>query len=113
MPLAKWGCPDLAQQVVTDGICTSVTATMARCWLAEDAIKPWQHQSWIFITDPNLASRVARVLTCITGAETGNHGQRTTINAAVHWPPWPPATSTKPESSTGSNSPTESNRLPG
>ncbi|MHB8273387.1 MAG: hypothetical protein ACYDC9_01240, partial [Dermatophilaceae bacterium] len=28
----------------------------------EDAIKPWQYQSWIFITDPNFAAKAARVL---------------------------------------------------
>ncbi len=33
-----------------------------RRWLAEDAIKPWQYQSWIFITDPNFATKAARVL---------------------------------------------------
>ena len=33
-----------------------------RRWLAEDAIKPWQYQSWIFITDPSFAAKAARVL---------------------------------------------------
>jgi len=27
-----------------------------------DAIKPWQYQSWIFITDPQFATKAARVL---------------------------------------------------
>jgi hypothetical protein len=31
-------------------------------WLGEDAIKPWQYQSWIFVTDPNFAAKAARVL---------------------------------------------------
>jgi len=39
-----------------------LSASTVRRWLAEDAIKPWQHQSWIFVTDPNFASRAARVL---------------------------------------------------
>ncbi len=33
-----------------------------RRWLAEDAIKPWQYQSWIFITDPDFAAKAHRVL---------------------------------------------------
>ena len=33
-----------------------------RRWLAEDALKPWQYQSWIFITDPDFAAKAARVL---------------------------------------------------
>jgi hypothetical protein len=31
-------------------------------WLATDAIKPWQHQSWIFISDPDFALKAGRVL---------------------------------------------------
>ena len=27
-----------------------------------DAIKPWQHRSWIFLTDPNFAVKAPRVL---------------------------------------------------
>lgn len=33
-----------------------------RRWLAQDALKPWQHRSWIFITDPDLRAKAARVL---------------------------------------------------
>jgi hypothetical protein len=33
--------PDLAAQVVADGIAASVSTSTVRRWLAEDAIKPW------------------------------------------------------------------------
>src|SRR6478672_12398120 len=36
-------------------------ATVRR-WLSEDAIKPWQYRSWIFITDPDFAVKAQRVL---------------------------------------------------
>jgi transposase len=62
VPLSKWSCPDLAAQVVADGIAASVSTSTVRRWLAEDALKPWQYQSWIFITDPNFAAKAARVL---------------------------------------------------
>jgi len=62
LPLSRWSCPDLAAQVVADGIAASVSTSTIRRWLAEDAIKPWQYQSWIFITDPNFAAKAARVL---------------------------------------------------
>ncbi|HEY8653106.1 MAG TPA: IS630 family transposase [Dermatophilaceae bacterium] len=62
VPLSRWSCPDLAAQVVADGIAASVSTSTVRRWLGEDAIKPWQHQSWIFITDPNFAAKAARVL---------------------------------------------------
>jgi len=62
VPLSRWSCPDLAAQVLADGIAASVSTPTVRRWLAEDAIKPWQYQSWIFITDPNFAAKAARVL---------------------------------------------------
>jgi hypothetical protein len=30
--------------------------------LAADTLKPWQHQSWIFIRDPHFAAKATRVL---------------------------------------------------
>ncbi|MFJ8871676.1 hypothetical protein ACIRD6_38840 [Streptomyces sp. NPDC102473] len=30
--------------------------------MREDALKPWQHRSWIFIRDPNFRARDQRVL---------------------------------------------------
>jgi hypothetical protein len=62
VPLTRWSCPGLARQAVTDGICGSVSASTVGRWLAEDAIKPWQHQSWIFIADPDFAAKAAVVL---------------------------------------------------
>lgn len=62
VPIARWSCPELARQAVTGGICASISAPAVRRWLTEDAIKPWQHQSWIFIRDPDFAAKAARVL---------------------------------------------------
>ncbi|WP_406257085.1 hypothetical protein [Streptomyces chartreusis] len=33
-----------------------------RRWLREDALKPWQYRSWIFLTDPNFRAKAQRVL---------------------------------------------------
>jgi transposase len=62
VPLARWSCPELARHVVAAGICSSISATTIRGWLSQDALKPWQHQSWIFITDPDFEAKAARVL---------------------------------------------------
>jgi len=62
VPLSRWSCPELARQVVTEGICSSVSSSTVARWLAEDAIKPWQYQSWIFIRDPDFAAKAAKVL---------------------------------------------------
>ena len=62
VPLSRWSCPELARHAVAEGICESISAATVRRALAEDAIKPWQHQSWIFIRDPNFAAKAATVL---------------------------------------------------
>jgi len=62
VPLSRWSAPELARQVITDGICSNVSASTVRRWLSQEALKPWQYQSWIFITDPNFESKAQRAL---------------------------------------------------
>lgn len=62
VPLARWSCPELAREVVAQAIACSVCASTVRRWLTDDALKPWQHQSWIFITDPGFRTKAERVL---------------------------------------------------
>jgi transposase len=61
-PLARWTCPELARQAVAGGVVAAVSASTVRRWLADDAIKPWQHRSWIFPRDPYFALKGGRVL---------------------------------------------------
>ena len=61
-PLARWSCPDLAAEAARRGVVESVSASTVRRWLAADAIKPWQHRSWIFPRDPDFAIKAGRVL---------------------------------------------------
>ncbi|MFG2234896.1 IS630 family transposase [Streptomyces sp. NPDC048723] len=62
VPLSRWSCPELAREAVARGIATFVSASTVCRWLADDALKPWQHRSWIFITDPDFQPRAERVL---------------------------------------------------
>ncbi|HEU4546625.1 MAG TPA: IS630 family transposase [Microlunatus sp.] len=62
IPLARWSCPDLAVEATRRGVVSSVSASSVRRWLAADAIKPWQHRSWIFPRDPDFAYKAGRVL---------------------------------------------------
>jgi hypothetical protein len=61
-PLARWTCPELAREAAASGIVASVSASTVRRWLADDAIKPWQHRSRIFPRDPYFALKGGRVL---------------------------------------------------
>ena len=62
VPLARWSSGELAGEAVRQGLVETVSASTVRRWLAADAIKPWQHRSWIFPRDPDFAAKAARVL---------------------------------------------------
>jgi transposase len=62
VPLARWSCPELARELAARGITGPISASTVRRWLNDDALKPWQHRSWIFITDPDFRPRAQRVL---------------------------------------------------
>jgi len=69
VPLAKWSGPELARELAARcGI--MVSASTIRRWLARDALKPWQHRSWISVRDPQFAATAAPVLDLY--AETWN-----------------------------------------
>ncbi len=62
VPLSRWSCSDLAHEVIARGLVPAISASTIRRILAADTLKPWQHQSWIFIRDPNFATKASRVL---------------------------------------------------
>lgn len=62
VPLSRWSSAELAGQAVAEGLVTSVSPSTVRRWLHDDAIRPWQHRSWIFPRDPDFAVKAARVL---------------------------------------------------
>ena len=78
LPLSRWSCPELAQQIIADGICESISPATVRRWLSQDALKPWQYQSWIFISDPDFAAKAQRVLDLTPACGTGNRWAATT-----------------------------------
>ncbi|MET8624318.1 IS630 family transposase [Kitasatospora sp. NPDC004669] len=61
-PLSRWSCPELAREAVARRIVPALSASTVRRWLTRDAIKPWQHRSWIFIADPDFRRKAERVL---------------------------------------------------
>ena len=40
-------------------------------WLSQDAIKPWQHRSWIFPRDPLFSERAGPILDLYAGMWQG------------------------------------------
>ena len=60
--LSRWSCPELAREVVGQGVAEAMSASTVWRWLAREAIKPWQHRSWLFPRDPDFAAKAGRVL---------------------------------------------------
>ena len=138
VPLSRWSGPDLAREVAVR--CQlAVSASTIRRWLAGDALKPWQHRSWISVRDPQFAARAAPVLDLYAGTWDGRplgpddyvicagaaatppchpgkparYGWSTTTTAAARWPTWPPGTCTADGSPAGARTPPGSLRSPG
>jgi transposase len=62
VPLSRWSSSELAAEVIKSGIAEAISAATVRRILTGAALKPWQYQSWIFVRDPDFATKAARVL---------------------------------------------------
>jgi transposase len=62
VPLSRWSCPELAGEVISRGIAPATSASTVRRILAAEVLKPWRYRSWLFIRDPDVAAKAARVL---------------------------------------------------
>ena len=61
VPLSRFSRAELHRLVIERGVTEASASTIGR-WLAEDAIKPWQHRSWIFPRDPRFLEQAGPVL---------------------------------------------------
>ena len=71
VPIGRWSLAELREEVITSGLLAVVSTATVRRWLDEDAIKPWQHRSWVFPRDPDFAAKAARVLDLYAGSFEG------------------------------------------
>jgi hypothetical protein len=62
LPLSRLSLADIRQEVIAQGIVAQVSGTTLWRWLSADAIRPWQHRSWIFPRDPDFALKAGRIL---------------------------------------------------
>jgi transposase len=70
VPLSRWSSPELARELAARSR-ARVSGSTVRRWLAEDALKPWQHRSWISIRDPDFVAKATRVLDLYAGIWDG------------------------------------------
>ena len=61
LPFSRFSRSELHRLVVERGLSEASASTIWR-WLHDDALKPWQQRSWIFVRDPAFAWKAGRVL---------------------------------------------------
>jgi hypothetical protein len=66
-PLSRYSRQDLVREVTRRGIAAKISGRTIWRWLDEDAIRPWQHRSWIFPRDPHFQTKAERVLDLYQG----------------------------------------------
>lgn len=71
LPLSRYSGQDLVHEVVRRGIVAQISGRTIWRWLDEDAIRPWQHRSWIFPRDPDFQTKAERVLDLYQGLWEG------------------------------------------
>ena len=70
-PLSRYSGQDLVREVARRGLVAKISERTIWRWLDEDAIRPWQHRSWIFPRDPHFQTKAERVLDLYQGLWEG------------------------------------------
>jgi transposase len=72
VPLARWTGPELARELAAHGLVSApVSATSLLRILAENPVRPWQYQSWIFPRDPDFEAKTKVILDLYQGFYQG------------------------------------------
>jgi hypothetical protein len=70
LALSRFSRAELHRFVVEQAVSDASASTIGR-WLADDAIRPWQHRSWIFPRDPDFLAKAGPVLDLYAGRWQG------------------------------------------
>jgi hypothetical protein len=62
LPFSRLSRADLRTAAIERGIVAEISGATIWRWLSADAIRPWNHRSWIFPRDPAFAEKAGRVL---------------------------------------------------
>lgn len=71
VPLSRFSSAEIAREAVSRGIAACISGATVWRWLGEDAIRPWQHRSWIFPRAPDFQEKAERVLDLYQGIWQG------------------------------------------
>jgi DDE superfamily endonuclease len=73
LPLSRLSTADIVREAQRSGIVATISDKTVWRWLNEDAIRPWQHRTWIFPRDPNFAAKAGRILDLYARQWQGRH----------------------------------------
>src|ERR1035438_9904824 len=62
LPLSRLSIEEIRQHVISQGLVAEISGATLWRWLSSDALRPWQHRSWIFPRDPNFAGKAGPIL---------------------------------------------------
>jgi transposase len=71
VPLSRWTGPELARELADRGLAGLMSVSSLLRILAENPVKPWQHQSWIFPRDPDFEAKANVILDLYQGFYQG------------------------------------------
>jgi hypothetical protein len=106
LPLSRFSIEEIRQHVISQGLVAEISGATLWRWLSSDALRPWQHRSWIFPRDPNFAAKAGPVLELYhriwEGAPLGDNDfvisadEKTSIQARRRKQPTLPPASNRP-----------------
>jgi hypothetical protein len=62
LPLSRLSTADIVREAQRSGIVATISDKTVWRWLNQDAIRPWQHRTWIFPRDPDFGVKAGRIL---------------------------------------------------
>jgi len=71
IPLSRFSMSELKREAIARGIVAEIGEKTIWRWLSEDAIKPWNHRSWVFPRDPDFEIKAGRILDLYEGLWEG------------------------------------------
>ncbi len=71
LPLSRLTVPEIRREAIDRGLVASIGQTTLWRWLADDALRPWHHRSWLFPRDPDFEAKAGRVLDLYAGRWQG------------------------------------------
>jgi transposase len=72
VPLSRWTGPELAAELTVQGLVSApVSPSSVRRILAQNPVRPWRYQSWIFPRDPGFEAKAGVILDLYQGVYQG------------------------------------------